>query len=176
VSAYLDERYFDWLYSQVCSVEVDPFFSYRGLLNIMYVKPYMWMVPNDDNREEDGKDLRFEFLEEEGIQPNARDTHWLELQCSVLEFLVALARLFAFEADGSVEQRFMELLENLGLDQYNDEAEIDQEEIEAILDRLIWRRYEFNGGGGLFPLRYPERDQRWVEVWYQLNAYVLEHL
>jgi hypothetical protein len=177
VSAYLDERYFDWLYAQVCSVRVrNPSKTYRQLLDLLYSKEFLWMVPNDDNREEDGKDLRFEFLEEEGIDVSERDTLWLELPCSVLEFLVALARLFAFEYEGEVSERFWELLGNLELDQYNDRAEIDREAIEAVLDRLIWRKYHYNGGGGLFPLRYPERDQRWVEVWYQLNAYILERL
>ena len=39
---------------------------------------------------------------------------------------------------------------------------------------IIWRTYDSNGYGGLFPLRNPREDQRKVELWYQLNAYLLE--
>lgn len=176
MSAYLDERYLDWLYGQVCFVEDNPSHSYGMLFHHLYTTKYLWLIPNDDNRDADGKDLRFEFLEEEGIPDHRRDTYWLEVECSMLEFLVALARRFAFEADGTVAERFMELLENLELDQYNDEAEVDPEAIDEILYRLNWRKYHYNGGGGLFPLRQPERDQRRVEVWYQMSAYILEHL
>ena len=28
--------------------------------------------------------------------------------------------------------------------------------------------------GGLFPLKFVKQDQRFVELWYQLNAYILE--
>jgi len=176
VTAYLDERYFDWLYDQVCFVEDDPFKTYGQLFHLLYTKEFKWLVPNDDNREEDGKDLRFEFLEEEGIPRSKRDPLWLGAECSMLEFLVALARRFAFEADGLVFERFWELLENLGLDHYNDGVEFDAEAVEDILDRLIWRHYHYNGGGGLFPLKNPEYDQRKVEIWYQMSAYVLEYL
>jgi len=177
VSAHLDQRYFDWLYSQVCSVGLEgPLNTYRNLLHVLYTKEYVWLVPNDDNRVEDGKDLRYEFFNDEEIYPDRRDELWLELGCSMLEFLVALARRYAFEVDGNVSDQFWELLENLELDELNDRATFDPDYVEDILDRVIWRTYHYNGGGGLFPLRYPERDQRRIEVWYQLSAYILERI
>lgn len=174
MTAYLDERYFDWLYFQVCSVKQKSSFSHRNLLNILYTKEYVWLIPNDDNRAEDGKELRHEFLDEEGISIQKRDIHWLNLGCSFLEFLVALSRRLEFEAGGTVRSWFWELMTNLELEGLNDRVKIDREEVEDVLDRVNWRTYEYNGGGGLFPLRYPEQDQRNVEVWYQLCAYVLE--
>ena len=45
---------------------------------------------------------------------------------------------------------------------------------EEVLDAVIFRNYEYDGRGGLFPLRYPDRDQRDEELWSQLNAYLLE--
>jgi hypothetical protein len=175
MSAYLDERYFDWLYRQVSSVEVkNPSKTYRNLLYILYSKEFIWLVPNDDNRMEDGKDLRYIFLYEEGIEDSRRDTHWLNLDCSMLEFLVALSKRLEFETDIETESWFWTLLDNIGLSHLNDRAHIDREEVEEILDRVILRKYKYNGGGGLFPLRYPERDQREVEIWYQLSSYILE--
>ncbi len=48
-------------------------------------------------------------------------------------------------------------------------------EIDDILERLIWRQYQEDGQGGFFPLAWPEQDQREVELWYQMNAYLAEN-
>lgn len=175
MSAFLDQQYFDWLYGQVCSVKrKNPARTYKNLLHILFTKEYVWLVPNDDNRVEDGKDLRYEFLEAEGIEPSHQEPFWMELGCSMLEFLVALARRCAFETDRDVDIWFWEILENLGLSKLNDRAIIPHEKVEEILDRVIWRTYDYDGHGGLFPLVNPDRDQRKVEVWYQLSSYILE--
>jgi hypothetical protein len=175
VSSFLDERYFNWLYRQVCSVKTrNPSRTYRNLLYILQTNQFVWLIPNDDNRAEDGKYLRYEFLEDEGIDLKRRDDYWMNLGCSFLEFLVALSRRLAFETAKSVDDCFFELLENLDLKQFNDRIPIDKAYIESVLERVNWRTYEYNGGGGLFPLVYPERDQREVEIWYQLSAYILE--
>lgn len=175
MSASLDERYFDWLYSQVCSVRVtNPSKTYRNLFHILYTKEYVWLVPNDDNRMEDGRDLRYEFLEHEGIDPSERDKLWLDLDCSMLEFLIALARRLEFITERPQHIWFWELLENLQLEIYNDRVDIPLDLVDKTLERVIWRTYDYNGGGGLFPLVYPEEDQRRVEIWYQISDYLLE--
>lgn len=175
MSAYLDERYFHWLYGQVCSVEAqNPSRTYVNLLSIMYTKEFVWLVPNDDNRVEDGKDLRYEFLEDIGTTPEERDRLWLELGCSFLEMLIALSRRLSFEAGDSPRVWFWHLIENLELEEFSDRVDISKEHVDGVLDRVIWRTYEYNGGGGLFPLQYPEQDQRKVELWYQLSDYIVE--
>lgn len=175
MSAYLDALYFGWLYDQVCSDKGDdPSETYGELFHILYTKEYVWLIPNDDNRAEDGKDLRYIFLFEEGLDDSRRDTHWMNLNCSMLEFFIALAKRMEFETDVDATDWFWHFLDNLDLNHLNDGANIDHDEVEMILDRVIWRTYEYNGGGGLFPLRYPERDQREVEIWYQLSDYILE--
>jgi hypothetical protein len=175
MSASLDERYFQWLYSQVCSVRArNPAKTYRKLLYILYTHEFSWIIPNDDNRVEDGKFLRYEFLETEGVDRDHRDTLWFDLPCSFLEFLVALARRAEFESDQATDDWFWEMLSNIELDHYNDQTRVDAADILPVLNRVIWRQYHYNGGGGLFPLLHPERDQRKVEIWYQLSAYILE--
>lgn len=177
MSAYLDERYFNWLYNQVCSPRwKSPSRSYRKLFHILYTKEFVWLVPNDDNRVEDGKDLRYEFLEVEEIDRSRRDSHWLSLGCSFLEFLVALSRRLEFESEQGSDIWFWELLENVGLNHLTDRVDISQDEVEEVLDRVIWRTYDYDGVGGLFPLDNPEKDQREVEIWYQLSAYILERI
>jgi hypothetical protein len=173
VSAYLDEQYFNWLYSQVCSVRVkNPSRTHKNLLHILYTKEFAWFVPNDDNRVEDGKELRYDFLEQEQIK--AKDLYWLGLPCSMLELLIGLSRRLTFETDISVKEWFWEFLENLDLHELHDRTTISRHNVEYVLDRVIWRTYARDGVGGLFPLVNAEKDQRKVELWYQLNAYILE--
>lgn len=133
----------------------------------MYTKEFVWLIPNDDNRAKDGKDLRTEFLESTGLE--CQDSNWLRLGCSVLEMFVALSRRLAFETDGESSRWFWQLVDNVGLTLSFSKRRIDER-----LDELIWRNYQPDGTGGLFPLRHPHADQRQVEIWYQLNAYLLE--
>ena len=173
MSEPLDELYFKWLYSQISSVKLkNPSRTYWNLFRLLFTKEFVWIVPNDDNRIEDGKDLRYEFLAEKKM--SNEDPDWFEMGCSMLELFIGLARRLAFETNGNQDEWFWELCANLGLREYNDQANIPQKEIEEKLDRVIWRTYSRSGKGGLFPLDRPERDQRDVELWYQLSAYILE--
>lgn len=173
MSAYLDELYFEWLYSQICSVRLtNPSRTYWKLFKILFTKEFVWFVPNDDNRLEDGKQLRYEFLEASGIDKEDQD--WLRQGCSFLELLIGLSRRLAFETSSDPIRWFWEMLENLGLNELNDRVHIPRDVVEEKLDRVIWRTYKFNGSGGLFPLQRARQDQRDVELWYQLSAYILE--
>lgn len=174
----LDEQYLRWLYHQVASVRLkNPARTYWSLLRQLYVKEYIWIVPNDDNRVEDGRDLRHEFFEECHVAP---DHDWAGLPCSMLEMLIGLSRRLAFEDEGGSRDWFWHMLDNLELSRINDGYFDRHKEdkmlqiINEIADRLIWRQYDQNGSGGLFPLNHPTEDQRDVELWYQMSAYLLE--
>lgn len=170
----LDESYFVWLYSQVGDTRVrNPHRTYWNLLRALYTKEFVWFVANDDNRLEDGKELRCEFVNQERL--NDVDCHWIELGCSMLELLVALSRRLAFQTNGAPRDWFWVLIGHLGLREFSDEEQLPMDFIEETLERVIFRTYDPDGVGGLFPLRHPDRDQRHVELWYQLNAYVQEH-
>jgi hypothetical protein len=169
-----DERYLVWLYSQVAPLRLkNPARTHWALLRQLYKKEFVWLVPNDDNRVEDGKSLRREFLNDYEVDV---DQEWLTMGCSMLEMLIALSRRLSFEADGEPRAWFWHLIQTLDLEQYNDKHYNDDAEkvIDETLDRVIWRRYEPNGQGGLFPIRNPPEDQREVEIWYQLSAYLAE--
>jgi hypothetical protein len=69
----------------------------------------------------------------------------------------------------------------LHLDLYNYDDSYDFGEIHCdiqnIFIRLNRREYDSDGGnGGLFPLNEPNEDQRDVEVWYQMMAYLQERV
>lgn len=171
----LDELYFEWLYAQVGDPEIKvPTRTYWRLLKLLFDKEFVWLVANDDNRIEDGKDLRYEFVDEANLKDV--DPGWVKLGVSMLELLISLSRALAFEAEGEPRDWFWHLMDNLGLREFNDTHDFADQEVEDILDRLIWRNYSYSGEGGLFPLRRAERDQRDVELWYQLCAYVLERM
>lgn len=172
MSESLDEQYLTWLYARIGSVqETRPSKTYWKLLRTLFTKEFTWFVPNDDNRVDDGRYLRFEFLDEMGIMDVDED--WISMGCSVLEMIYAVCKHLSFEADGSVARWFWELMHNLNLSGYSD-RNFNGRQVEQIIDTLVWRHYQSDGRGGLFPLRNPQVDQREVEIWYQMSAYLLE--
>jgi len=174
MSALLDEEYLIWLYSQIGAVKLrNRSKSHWSLARQLFKTEFVWFIPNDDNRVEDGRDLRFEFLDASGLDATEE---WLAMGCSMLELLIGLARRLSFETEGEPRVWFWHMIEMLDLRQYNDRVYDAQaeEKIEEALNRVIFRTYAPNGQGGLFPLRHPRTDQREVELWYQLSAYLLE--
>lgn len=174
-TASLDERYLDWLYSQVATVKTRPRTrTYWSLFRHLYDTIFVAIVPHDENRVADAQDLRYEFLADcEDVQG---DPEWMRAPCTMFELLLILARQLAFEMDDKQQMWFWHLMQVLDLEPFNDH-EYDnqvQEVVTDTLERVVWRTYSPNGEGGLFPLRNPHQDQRQVELWYQLNAYLLE--
>ncbi len=166
----IDELYFQWLYSQVGSVKLaDPRRTHWNVLRVLYKKEFLWHIPNDDNRAEDGKALRYEFMDAEGLSDVS--THWIEQGCAVLELLIALARRLEFQTDEPVRNWFWTLMDHLGLEITDTTSE---DRMDEILETFIWRTYHKDGNGGLFPLVNSQEDQRHVEIWYQMHAYLLE--
>lgn len=171
----LDELYLRWLYSQVGNVKLkNPARTHWSLLRQLYKKEVIWLVPNDDNRLEDGRNLRDEFLDEERLFDV--DPDWMELGCSFLEMMIGLARRLNFEEDSvSAPDWFWILADNLDLRGFNDKFGCPIVAVNEVLDDVIWRTYRTDGYGGLFPLKHAEEDQRDVELWYQLSAYLIEN-
>lgn len=173
MDAPLDEQYLTWLYARIGVIEeTRKSKTYWSLARLLYTTEFVWLVPNDDNRVEDGRDLRYEFLDETGLSGNI-DPNWMGMGCSVLEMLMGLSQALAFEDDRTAHRWFWELLTNVGLSGYNDRA-FNERAVEEIVSNLIWRNYKPNGEGGLFPLKHPREDQRRVELWYQAQAYLIE--
>lgn len=176
MSAPLDELYLEWLYSKVGSVKTrDRSRTYWSLLRQLFQTEFIWLIPNDDNRVEDGKDLRLEFIQDRDIEDVDRE--WLDLGCSFLEMLIALTRRLSFEDGREPRWWFWHLIENLRLIECKDSIYNERilQFVESVTNEVIWRTYDYDGDGGLFPLKNAEEDQRYVEIWYQFNAYLLEN-
>jgi hypothetical protein len=163
----VDLDYYEWLIAQV---DIPNGKSYRDLFEIMHNLEFVWTVPNDDNRVQDGLDLRGEFA-----GGNAASMQLALGGVTFLEVLIALSRRTAFTAGGKSEQWAWRLIKNLRLHKMFDPIS-DDRRVRAIdaLDAVIWRTYHMDGRGGFFPLNNPMEDQTKVEIWYQLNKYVME--
>jgi hypothetical protein len=161
----IEDYYFEWLTSQI---HIGNSNTYNDLFQRMHELEFVWFVPNDDNRVQDGLDLRAEFL-------RGRHNNRFEWGVSVLEILIALSRRTAFTAGGTPEMWAWHLIENLGLKKASDPLTRSKAaRVDDTLQALIWRTYERDGQGGFFPLRDSHEDQTKVEIWYQMNAYVNE--
>lgn len=170
----LDARYFEWLYSQVGNLrERNPTKSHILLCEALYKLPFEYYVPNDHNRAEDGRRLRKEYFQLTGDLP---DYEWIGLDCSMLEMLIGLSHRLQYQSNVHRGSWFFELLTNMGIVAYNDENFNDgfAQAVHRAAKTICTRTYEASGRGGLFPLRYPEEDQREVEIWYQMSAYLIE--
>ncbi len=138
----------------------------------MHETEFFWTLSGDDNRVQDGMDLRVEFQHQ-----FARGMPQLKFKpfVSILEVTIAVSRMLEFVAGGRAPEWAWKLIENLKLNHCYDRLTDDKvARVDDILEALVWRTYQSNGRGGYFPLIYPKEDQTKVEIWYQLNAYVNE--
>jgi hypothetical protein len=174
-SGTLDDEYLHWLYSQVeANVRMRRSTkTYWGLLHQMYTTPFVYSLPNDSNRAVDGLELRREWVLAINETVHA---DWITMDCSFLEMLIALARRAAFQTELSTSYWFWEFMKNLAFDQFVDTLgnPSTYKFVENRMGDVMHRLYDERNIGGLFPLRASEKDQRTVEIWYQLCEYLLQ--
>lgn len=171
MSEQLDDQYLEFLYNLVGrqAEGVDHWHLMKQLHSREFV--FLAETPSDENRWADGVALRREFLFHDRMLRT--DRRWEEMGCTVLEMLIGVARRLTFEMNGEVGEWFWHLVDNLRLSRYTD-GQWNGRVIDAVIERLIWRQYSYNGDGGLFPLSRPHEDQRRVEIWFQMENYMLE--
>ena len=171
----MEDAYYSWLVGLIGDDYVAV--NYQKLLWKLYNTDYIWELDYDRSRAADGLYLRREYARESGI---AMDILMQNRCCSVLEMMIALARKAEFDImhDPDYGDRsgkwFWTMLENLGLDVYDDWHYFENEVV-RILDVFLHRRYERDGLGGAFPVRTTARDLRNMDLWRQMNAYLEEH-
>jgi len=184
--ATVRNEYFKWLCLETRNSEIfSPKTCFDDLLLYLYEKEcvFMPLVPNDDNRIEDGKTLRYHFSldEEHGfglkLKPDEIKSYLIG-PCSVLEMLVALAKkmegiMWDSEYGDRISQWFWKMINSLGLSHMYNEH-FDEDEANAVVDRFLRREYEPTGKGGLFTLKHCRYDLRTVEIWYQMGWYINE--
>jgi hypothetical protein len=175
------QAYFEYLYDLV-KEDAPERKDYWMLLSDLQAFKFYWSVEHDENRAQDGIDLRRRYLEGEWW---ANGEEALSGECSMLEMMIALAERMAFELAGTdvspdiyrTGSCFWEMVENLGLTRYSD-GEYERLNgpfvVNKTLHDVVTRNYDETGVGGIFPLRGDYGDQRYVELWYQMQEYLTE--
>jgi hypothetical protein len=178
-SKEIEQVYFLWLCDLVKVGEARADRDRRELLWVLNSTEFIASVANDNNRASDGLELRDKFYKDR-LDPRH---HILTGPCTLLELLIALAEKMDFlicngRDKSKVDVYFWKFIKNLGLEPYSEEdpnAENYQELNDNRITRFLSRSYLKTGKGGLFPLRKPAEDQRNIELWYQMAAYLDEH-
>lgn len=165
----LDKEYFAYLKSLVEDDDVNK--TYDRLLDHLFRVKYIHIVKGDENRASDGVDIRRRFMFQSRLPRYLFTDEWFNIECSMLEMLVALAQKFAFQVDQSVREAFWHMIRNTALI-HNDDIDYEEDVVDDALERILFRQYRANGEGGFFPLTQINRDQRNVELLYQLYTYV----
>lgn len=173
--AQIRQRYFKWLCDPLFSAKEDQKFTI--LLTRLHSIEFTWTVPNDGNRVADGEKLREIFVNKNELG----FYEWSLLSqrpCSVLEVMVAISEsITEFDEFKSAAEWFWILIENLGLQEFTDDnyyAAGGMIFVKDIVNNMIRRNYTYEGNGGLFPLNHINKDQRKVELWYQMQQYLRE--
>lgn len=163
--------YFEWMYNKVCGDRYPRDISYRRLLMTLHDTEFIFTIPRDANRAEDGRNLRYRFAYDTGY-----DELYLDGPCSLLEMMIALSiRCEEIMDDPTIGNRmpqwFWGMVVNLGLGSMDD-ARFDADYIYDVIERFLDRDYEPDGRGGLFTIKRCEEDLRDVELWYQMCWYL----
>lgn len=175
----LREDYLHWLEAQLTDEYSKSTKSYWELVMLMFEKKFDWSMDMDNNRVQDGKDLRMEFARANGgsnrQQLATADVLMGMAPVSFLEVLIGLSRRMAFIAGGGAPGWAWQLLGNLELQRMSDPLSRGKyKRAEEIMNAVMLRTYLPDGTGGFFPLAWPDGDQTQIELWYQMNSYVEE--
>jgi len=173
MSEPLENLYFNWLSAKVLhNYPTAPSTNFDTLFKTLHNLEFVWFLPGDDNRAEDGKELRREFL----LMLDLPDQYeWrTQLPASVFEVLIAFARRAEKNSSDSAIDWFWEFLDNLSLANVTDDSGVMPGEIVECLELFMFRTYTPDGDGGLFPIARPERDQREIEIWQQFCDYLVD--
>lgn len=185
-SSPIELDYFEWLCSLVQPPSRDPSQTRFMVLEILHDIEFKAYVLDDLTRIDDGLALRGEFAREDGSDPTRM---WFtDSPCSVLEMLIALARIAEYLVQGGgeegVSQWFWHMLNNIWCAEYYDAVWYDDPDNERTVrgrvSLMVDRRYDSLGNGSLFPLRH--KPKRWLVskygsydhmgLWTQLANYI----
>lgn len=170
----LQRAYFDWMYH--LAIRETGELSYRELLSFLNETPFRPPMPMDENRAQDGEDLRYRF----GYEFRYMDPEIGPLldcrPCSMLEMMLALSlRIESIMKSPTLGDRtsywFLLMLRSLGLSGMSD-GYFDAAKAAEIVHRFSNRLYAQNGRGGLFTISSRKHDMRNAEIWYQMNWFL----
>lgn len=167
--------YYQWLLDKINGY-TEPYYNYSLLLSELHSIPFTYSIAMDGNRASDGVRLRWTFMDEENIP----DLFYKDgIECSVLEMLISLSIRCDVDIMGdndgkNVYAYFWIMIQNLGLDKCTDDH-FDPNYVHQQIRKWLDRSFRRNGEGSPFPLQRCRTDQRKIEIWFQMNAYLNEN-
>lgn len=162
--------YLEWLSEQAIPNE-EQRDSYQKLMLALYSEEFYWSVEHDENRAEDGEQLRSVYEDETGLYCEK------DGPCSVLEMMLALAmdceEFIMYDPDlgNRTSIWFWDMIDNLGLSALDDWS-FNVDEFDRIMRVFLDRKYDRDGYGGPFFVEGFDKNMRKIELWYQLNYYL----
>lgn len=153
---------------------------YNALFDTLSHTPFYWIVPMDENRYNDGINLRSLFAYEKNLDPEMIFEMLSDQPCSILEMMVALTIrindiMDDIEQGDRLKSWFWGMIDSLGLYGMTDER-YSPIFVEAVLKKFLNREYGNDGRGNLFP-NFKDFDsytkiQIWDQAMYYLNQYI----
>lgn len=173
----MNDPYFQWLCRRVGIPEKKRYLRMAEELHGLIFRPGD-AIETDKNRANDGLQLRVEFMNRYGPMGSSSNRG----PCTMLEFLIGLAQRMSYvmgtdENDLHTAHYFWAMIGNLRLVKLTDDRYDDLNGeffVNEAVERLLFRNYEWDGSGGLFPLKHCVHDQRKTEIWYQMQNWLLE--
>lgn len=182
------DGYFMWLWELVGG-NYPEYSDKSTLFYILCNLNFRLCLDEDENRLVDGYDYRYFYSEDVGI-PYRFINEKLQFPSTICEVLLGLAsRCNEIAGDVSKGDRtadfFWRLVKNLGLMCYTNDyfnqtnwgriVEEEAYEIVKICDIWMDRQFKFDGKGSPFPLKNPPGDERNTNLWYQMQAWIMEN-
>lgn len=176
--------YFEWIYDWATHDRVPDSLACRKMMHRFFEAEFFYTVKWDENRERDGKGLRFRFAQitdlssKMRLSPSGLASYIDRVMgyCSLLEVMVVLScRMeedymdnpqLGYRAPGW----FCDMTLSMGLGRVPD-IWYEQDRVDKAIYVTLNRLYKPNGQGGLFHIRNADRDMRDVELWGQMLEY-----
>lgn len=174
-STFRERDYIEWLSQYIPN---DSY--YTKLIDEMFYSEFSYINAMDSSRAEDGLSLRYRYELEKGYPEGTIVSYFDRKPCSILEMIVGLAiraeeTFGATNIFGSYASHLIgNMLYNMGLSSQTDDN-YDPIVVDDILTSFVYRQYSRNGEGGLFVINDPSLDLRRMDIWKQLNWYLLNH-
>ena len=173
------EEYNEWLYTLAIKNDNDRC-NYSKLLSKLNNTSFKPVHTMDNNRYDDGIDLRYRFGWEEGYD-EIEIVNYIDCrECSVLEMMVALSLrieeniTYNIDKGRNCSRWFMEMLNSLQL-YHMINRNYNTIYIEDRISKFLNRNYAKNGEGSLFVIHNPHYDMREIEIWQQAMLYLTEN-
>lgn len=166
------KRYLQWLFRFI-----GDFSGYSKLLEYLYQVDYVWIIPMDENRASDGLNLRNRFCDIYHLDASQLNDIFGSKPCSMLEMMIALAiriedDFMGTENNNNIPRWFWSMIHSLGLQFCRDDS-FTQEKVDSVILQFIEHKYGQDGRGSLFCVPMHNVDFRNLQIWDQMNYWLI---